>query len=394
MGEELSKPARKAVRYQLKFRGNKCLNCGHPLELSDRYCPYCSQLNSTKSLGMRDFLEEFLGSIIDYDSRLLKTVKSLILSPGRISLDYVAGKRVSYTNPFRFLLSLAIFYFLLLNMGGDFKSLDRQHLDQKLDEVPQIPKIEIAINEPEKQMALQALDSLQLGGDIKEARKALEALDSIPLGEQIMEAKHSKDSALIADPKGFLTKVEGGYIGRIAEKTGAFITLIRNDTLYEYEEAVARYGLAENAEDRLSFDTAQSVLRLLRQPGSFISDQISKLPLATFFFLPVFSIFLWLVYIRKSYTYTDNLVFSFHIQSLFFILLIIGLLAGRLIGKDTNLTWLSFAVFAVYLYVAMRKFYKQGHFKTIIKYLLLNTVFVILAWIAIVVLFVGSAVTY
>ena len=108
-----TKPARRATRYKLMYRGTQCLNCGHPLDMSDRYCPNCSQLNSSKKLSLKDFAEEFLGSIIDYDSRLLRTVSALLLRPGRISLDYVAGKRVTYTNPFRFLLSLAIIYFLL-----------------------------------------------------------------------------------------------------------------------------------------------------------------------------------------------------------------------------------------------------------------------------------------
>ena len=389
---EVSKPARRAVRYQLKYRGNECLNCGHPLEMSDRYCPNCSQLNSTKNITLRDFIEEFLGSIIDYDSRLLQTVKALILRPGQITLDYVAGKRVTYTNPFRFLLSLAIIYFLLLQTTSDFRSLDREPLDVQLDQAPAIPKIVPPVSEADKQMALQVLDSMQLGGEMKVAREAIQSLDSIPLGDQIMKAKHDKDSAMLADPKGYLEKVEGGSFGRFASKTEAFITLIRKDTLFEYQEAMTHYGLPDTRENRISFSTAQSLLRLMRQPGSFINEQISKLPLVIFFFLPVFSIFLWLVYIRKSYTYTDNLVFSFQIQSLFFILLIIGALAGRLVGKD--FTWLSFAVFSVYLYAAMRKFYKQGHFKTILKYLFLNTIFVILAWIAIIVLFVGSAVTY
>ena len=389
---EVSKPARRALRYQLKFRGTECLNCGHPLDMSDRYCPNCSQLNSTKNLTLRDFIEEFLGSIIDYDSRLLKSVKSLILKPGQISLDYVAGKRASYTNPFRFLLSLAIIYFLLLQTTGDFRSLDRLHLDEKLDQAPQIPNIVAPVSESDKQMALKALDSMQLGGEMNEARKVLQSLDSMPLGEQLVKAKHDKDSALLANPKGYLEKVEGSNFSRIAQKTEAFITLIRKDTLYEYKEAQEKYGLPDTNEERISFSTAQSLLRLMRQPGSFINEQISKLPLVIFFFLPIFCVFLWLVYIRKSYTYTDNLVFSFHIQSLFFILLIIGFLAGQLFGTD--LTWLSFAIFSVYLYAGMRKFYKQGHFKTILKYLFLNTIFVILAWIAVIVLFVGSAVTY
>jgi len=31
-------------RKAAKYRAAECQNCGHPLGLSDRYCPYCSQL--------------------------------------------------------------------------------------------------------------------------------------------------------------------------------------------------------------------------------------------------------------------------------------------------------------------------------------------------------------
>ncbi|MDB2606553.1 hypothetical protein N9Y48_02105 [Zobellia sp.] len=37
-------------RYNLNYRGTECINCGHPLELSDKYCPNCAQANSTKKL--------------------------------------------------------------------------------------------------------------------------------------------------------------------------------------------------------------------------------------------------------------------------------------------------------------------------------------------------------
>lgn len=42
----------------------------------------------------------------------------------------------------------------------------------------------------------------------------------------------------------------------------------------------------------------------------------------------------------------------------------------------------------------MRKFYGQGRFKTIVKYIFLNTVFMILAFFTIIVTFAGSGLTY
>ena len=111
-------------QHPLKFRGTECLNCGHLLDISDKYCPNCSQINSTKKPSLRDFVSEFFGSIISYDSKLLKTLAALLLHPGKITKDYLKGQRVSYTNPFRFLLSLAIIYFLMFGYSHDFTSMD------------------------------------------------------------------------------------------------------------------------------------------------------------------------------------------------------------------------------------------------------------------------------
>lgn len=83
-------------RYELQFRGVKCLNCGHPLDISDRYCPNCSQANSTKKLTLKDFFDEFFSSLINYDSKLLKTLSALLLRPGSITRDYIEGKRIAY----------------------------------------------------------------------------------------------------------------------------------------------------------------------------------------------------------------------------------------------------------------------------------------------------------
>ena len=145
-------------------------------------------------------------------------------------------------------------------------------------------------------------------------------------------------------------------------------------------------------ENQFAFGVADSVDHLNRQPGGFLKEFISTVPFAIFLFLPLFTVFLRLVYIRKNYTYTDNLVFSFYTQALFFILLIISFLIDQILGT-TSIGWF-FLIFAIYLYLAMRRFYKQGWFKTTIKYVFLNTVFVILASVAALVFLVGSALTY
>ena len=140
-----TKPVRKGGRFPLKFRGTECLNCGHPLELSDRYCPYCSQANSTKHLSVRDFFEEFLAEIVNLDTRLFKTLFTMIRWPGKISLDFIDGKRKSYANPFRLLLSVGIIYFLMISFSGDFERFDRQG-DSTSNLLNKIPHLNLIIN--------------------------------------------------------------------------------------------------------------------------------------------------------------------------------------------------------------------------------------------------------
>jgi len=142
----------------------------------------------------------------------------------------------------------------------------------------------------------------------------------------------------------------------------------------------------------MAYNLAGSLMEVEKRPGTFLNSLISKLPFATFFFLPFFSFFIWMVYIRKKYTYTDHLIFSFHNQSLLFILLIVSNLLNVIFKIDSEGLFLF--LFAIYLYKAMRNFYQQGRVKTIIKYLFLNTIFFILGSIAIIILIAASVFTY
>ncbi|WP_019037583.1 DUF3667 domain-containing protein [Psychroflexus tropicus] len=96
-------------------RGNQCLNYHHPLDISERFCSSYGQKNSSKPLNLKDLLTEFFAGIIAYDSRFRKTISALIFKPGKVSRDYVNGKRVSYVNPFRFFISTAIIFFLAIS---------------------------------------------------------------------------------------------------------------------------------------------------------------------------------------------------------------------------------------------------------------------------------------
>lgn len=388
-------------RYELKYRGTKCLNCGHVLDISDKYCPNCSQANSTKKLILKDFFDEFFSSLLNYDSKLLKTLYTLLARPGTITKDYIKGKRISYTNPFRFLLSLAFIYLLMFSYDNSFSELDRtaKGLGQKIQQGDSfsldIKSGSVFKNDAEitkqTEKTLHQIDSINRGGGNIPQRTAI--MDSLGIfGDQgkIVD----KDSLMLADPGRYLDSTSNKETGfeRIFNKVDFFTKIIKKDSVFTFSHAKKRYQIQETKGNKMAFNVANSLLRVVARPGSFLNATIAKMPFVVFLFLPLFTIFIWLVYIRKKHTYTDHLIFSFHNQSLLFILLILSLIIDAMF--NTASAGLFLLVFGFYLYKAMRRFYGQGRFKTIVKYIFLNTIFAFLAFFVVLTLFTGSALTY
>ena len=390
-------------RYELKFRGTECLNCGHPLGMSDKYCPNCAQANSTKKLTIKDFFDEFLCNLINYDSKLLATLYALLVKPGTITRDYIKGKRVSYTNPFRFLLSLAFLYFLMVSYGGAFSNLDDLKLDEKInqtgplsfsldgDKTAEERKKDSIESEVKLDKLFRGLDSIKTNNP--EIDKGIQGLDTLEYLIRAQELKEKqKDSFMTADPRSYFQRLKEDPDSGFLKRMEFFFVQLRNDSITSYAEAKAKYDIDDSWKTKLAFNASKSSLRAWRQPGTWLNDTIAKLPFVIFFFLPIFTIFISVVYIRKKYTYTDHLIFSFHNQSLLFILLILSWIIDSLFDWSTAIIFLL--IFGVYLFQSMRKFYNQGFFKTSIKYLFLNSVFTFLAIITVLLLGIGSVFTY
>lgn len=113
---------------------------------------------------------------------------------------------------------------------------------------------------------------------------------------------------------------------------------------------------------------------------AWVDRVLSRVSVALFFLLPIFTLIVSLLYFRHRYNYTENLVFVFHVQTVFFLLLMIFMTVGRIADSDWVI-WIFLLLFLLYLYKAMRTFYEQGRFKTIVKFIMLNFSFMILAGI-------------
>jgi hypothetical protein len=94
----------------------RCLNCG--AVLTGRYCANCSQAADVHVPSTRELLHEALEGITHSDSRLWRTLHLLWFKPGRLTQEFVAGRRASYLPPFRLYLVLSILFFLAASLSN------------------------------------------------------------------------------------------------------------------------------------------------------------------------------------------------------------------------------------------------------------------------------------
>jgi hypothetical protein len=87
-----------------------CANCGALLQ--GAFCHLCGQSADPHHRSIWHLALESLEDIFHADGRLLRTLPSLFLFPGRLARDLMEGRRARHVPPFRlFLVSLVLFIF-------------------------------------------------------------------------------------------------------------------------------------------------------------------------------------------------------------------------------------------------------------------------------------------
>lgn len=357
----------KNIRSLTKYRGNHCLNCDHPLDISDKFCPNCGQLNSTKKLSFDDFFNEFFSGIFAYDSRIKRTLRAMIFNPGKISKDYIQGKRIRYANPFRFYLSASIIFFIIWSFTNNFQG-----------GLPTNPSENEQLTVEEREELKKSLDSIP---GIQNANTNLEPL--IPA---------ISDNAVKSYQDLYITQQEIdslNFTSSFSKQFDLYNNFHKETDIFDPVQALDSLSHDNTSFNRLVYEKVVDWNLFRHNPEIFISYFIGKLPFIIFFYLPIFAIFIWLLYLRRSFNYMEHLIFVFHIQTTFFVIMSLALILDSIFKTDAA-TGIAILIFLFYLYLAMRRFYMQGRFKTLVKFLLLNGIFLTLAVIAAVISLIAS----
>ena len=79
--------------------GDRCGNCGS--SLPGEYCSACGQRRAER-LSIGRAIGDGWERLVELDSALARTFAGLSRRPGQLVLDYIGGRRLTYSNPFRY----------------------------------------------------------------------------------------------------------------------------------------------------------------------------------------------------------------------------------------------------------------------------------------------------
>jgi hypothetical protein len=105
-----------------------CLNCGHPVD--NRFCPTCGQKNTDFRVSLWHVLKEMASETFELDGRVPRTLFPFVFKPGTLTREYNAGKRASYTSPFRLFLAMTLVWVVAGFFVGKTTDFEQQAADE------------------------------------------------------------------------------------------------------------------------------------------------------------------------------------------------------------------------------------------------------------------------
>jgi hypothetical protein len=363
-GDRFSAERRQLAHREDFIRGavstENCLNCGEVLK--GQHCSHCGQRAKVRVLSLTGLLRDLFGDLMDFDSRIWRTLLPLAFRPGLLTSEYLRGRRTHYTPPFRMYLTLSVVFFLVTSLGtspGDGITLNvdgkgganLQLADGGADAgdaataspQPAAPAVKL---DPDRQKIVESIVSRLPEPGRAEARKDLEREFAQMTPEQLVPVQR-----IVDDPCGAQSlRVDLGPFGD-------------------------QYG------PRLR-DACRKIMSDSKSFGRALYENIPKM---MFIFLPLIAAVMFVLYLGSGRYYVEHLLFFVHYHAFFF-------LGGLMVyGLDTVGGWLqgtaaanvlrvvegivtAVLVFYVpyYLYRAMRRVYGQGRMVTLVKYSLLG----------------------
>lgn len=167
------------------FHESACLNCETPL--TGNYCAHCGQpAHLHRTLGA--FLHDLLHGVLHFEGKTWRTLPMLAFRPGRLTRDYIDGKRARFVSPMGLFLFSVFIMFALVQIAG--KSGAQEEADTgRVDVVSSVAKLqeETEARRDDALAQLEAMPADAAGRAEVEAAlaKAEEDLDTLQSAKKI-----------------------------------------------------------------------------------------------------------------------------------------------------------------------------------------------------------------
>jgi hypothetical protein len=286
-----------------------CKNCQTPF--TGKFCPQCGQSVKLFEKPVVVFINDFLGDLFAFDTRFWRTLKAMFFFPGRMIAEYVGGRHIRYTPPFRAYVFTSFFFFLALNATTN-RTLEKN-----------------------KQQLLRASHELQGADSLSSARKDT----SIQLGGELLSLE-------LGAPEKDTTQ--------------------RKDTIAE---------AGENGGFSLGLDNSREADRkllseVIAEPGPYLSRFYSTLSWALFLLMPLLGFFLWLAFRKSRPYFVPHFLFAINLHTFLFLLLTLAMAAGLLFpGRGTAPEFRLLALMPIYAFAGAVQLYRKTWVGTALRML-------------------------
>ena len=353
-----------------------CLNCGNTRPNS--FCALCGQNDRNYVRGLASVGWEFCREAFEVDSRLLQTLKLLLFRPGSLTREFSRNRRARYMSPIRLYLFTSFLFVLVLSFAMP-DSFEEGLVVMGADPEESSPEGEVV---PGANLQVSGPTTLS-DAELRAMKAALGPAQSRKLDDILGRPDDHVSKRAVIALRGLVSpavRTESDPVG-----LGSLEVLMRPDSAgaaprEEADSAVtlpAAPGESASPEEPASPDEPgrpnllvrmflSSLIDLFHDPEVFVQRVIGNLPIAMFFLLPFLALALSVCYARKKRFFVEHLVFGMHNQTFSFLCLAAALLTSA--GPIGRWFLLFFTVVPqVYYLIALRRFYRDGWIRTLIK---------------------------
>ncbi|HEX5786731.1 MAG TPA: DUF3667 domain-containing protein [Woeseiaceae bacterium] len=360
---------------------DRCLNCG--AVRIGQYCGQCGQRSTTRLISLWELVRDAFGDLFELDSRLWRTLLPLLGRPGRLTREYLEGRRARYMPPFRMYLVLSLLFFVIafFNPQREFEIFFEPESGESAAPAP------------------AGGDAAPLGNltpeERREVRAALDGLiDRGLLDESVLETEELGALAGDADgtpadevPAGDAPAPPPAPAASDDRETNNLRVSIDSGDLIDCEHG--NYNLSDLPawlQRRLTPERLQHLCERWQVAGTdgVTAAVLDRVPAALILLLPLMALVQKLLYPLSRRYYVEHLLFFVHFHSFLFLLLTLQVLWTRLVGMlGLNAAIGVLPVVATslyvpfYLFVAMRRVYGQGRFFTFVKFSVLAIAYLV-----------------